>query len=108
MPGSDAICARKSAKRAGAALANKAPHAIPMATSPMRTMDAVLRTALRQAESLVRITKEKVRRHRTVRVCGSAVQRAKALAFRRGGDGREEALHTSAWAHPAEAGKGAR
>src|SRR3977135_1817180 len=90
MPGSDAICARKSAKRAGSALAKNAPQAIPMATSPMRIMDAVPRTALRKAASLVRITKGEMRRQRTVRVRGSAVQRAKALASDAGGtEGRE-------------------
>src|SRR4030081_1870449 len=90
MPGSDAICARKSAKRAGAALAKNAPQAIPIATSPIRIMDAVPRTALRKAASLVRITKGEMRRQRTVRVRGSAVQRAKALASDAGGtEGRE-------------------
>ena len=90
MRGSDAICPRKSAKRAGAALANKAPHATPMATSPMRIMDPVPRTALRKATSLVRITKREMRRQRTVRMRRSAVQRANALASNAGGsEGRE-------------------
>ena len=53
-------------------------------------MDAVPRTALRKAASLVRITKGEMRRQRTVRVRGSAVQRAKALASDAGGtEGRE-------------------